>query len=63
MQIIEQTEFEKTKMYMKCSKKELISMLIESNRILRSITPSIKHEVIDAPSVCSSLYRQWNHTK
>jgi len=34
MQIIEQTPEEKMAMYMKCTKKELCSMLIECNRIL-----------------------------
>lgn len=36
MQVIEMTDKEKLKMYMKCSKKELAKMLIESNRILFS---------------------------
>lgn len=32
LQVIEQTDEEKFKMYMKCSKKKLIEMLIESNK-------------------------------
>ena len=34
MQIVEQTHEEKIAMYMKCTKKELIEMLIECNRLL-----------------------------
>jgi hypothetical protein len=34
LQIIEQSREEKEKMYMKCTKKQLISMLIESNALL-----------------------------
>ena len=37
MQTIEQTFDEKFKMYKRCKKKELIKMLIESNRILDSM--------------------------
>lgn len=36
MQVIEQTHDEKMAMYMKCTKKELASMLIECNRILEA---------------------------
>lgn len=36
VQVIEMTDKEKLKMYMKCSKKELAKMLIESNRIVFS---------------------------
>lgn len=36
MQEIEQTDEEKLKMYMGCSKAKLAKMLIECNRILRS---------------------------
>ena len=34
MQVIEQTDDEKLKMYMKCTKKELAEMLIQCNKIL-----------------------------
>ena len=34
MQVIEQTDEEKLKMYMKCKKKDLAKMLIESNKHL-----------------------------
>lgn len=36
MRIAEQTDEEKLKKYMKCTKKELAKMLIESNRIIQS---------------------------
>ena len=34
IQIVKQTESEKIAMYMKCSKKELISMLMENQRLV-----------------------------
>ena len=37
VQEVEQTHEEKVNMYMKCDKKELINMLIESNKHLKSI--------------------------
>ncbi len=39
LQIIEQTYEEKVKMYMKCTKKELIQMLLENQRILNLLHP------------------------
>lgn len=49
MQIVEQTHEEKVKMYMKCSKKELIAMLIECNRIIssRPLTFSVSSDAIN----------------
>lgn len=38
MQIIPQTHDEKVKMYMECSKKKLIEMLIQCNNIIGSLT-------------------------
>lgn len=34
IQVIEQTQEQKIEMYMKCTKHELVEMLIECNRIL-----------------------------
>jgi len=34
MQIVEQTDEEKLKMYMKCKKKELAEMLINANKVM-----------------------------
>lgn len=34
LQVIETTDKQKTKMYMKCTKKELIKMLIQANKVL-----------------------------
>ncbi len=42
--IIEQTDAEKMTMYMKSSKKELISMLIECNKVIDKFTPIINTE-------------------
>ena len=39
IQIIEQTDEEKMAMYMKCTKKELIEMLIQANKHLDSFRP------------------------
>ena len=39
LRIVEQTHGEQVKMYMKCSKKELIEMLIENGRILNLQRP------------------------
>ena len=39
VQIVEQTYDEKVKMYNKLSKKELIMMLIESNKVIGTIRP------------------------
>lgn len=41
LQIIEQNDEEKRKMYNKCSKKELITMLIEANKALNRIQPKV----------------------
>ncbi len=35
LQIVEQTHEEKVKIYMKCTKRKLIEMLIENNRIIK----------------------------
>ncbi len=42
MQIVEQTHDEKIKMYMKCTKTELIQMLIQCNKHLSKTKVSIK---------------------
>lgn len=36
MQVIEMTDKEKLKMYMKCNKKELAKMLIQCNKLIES---------------------------
>ena len=41
MRIIEQTDEEKKKMYMKIPKEEIVSMLIECNKALKMLTPVI----------------------
>lgn len=51
-QIVEQTDEEKEKMYMKCTKKELVKMLIEANRILQNIRPV----VVEYPDCVSGTY-------
>ncbi len=42
-QILTQTEKERTAMYMKCSKIELIKMLIQANKVIDSITNNVKN--------------------
>lgn len=46
LQVVEQTEEEQMKMYMKLSKKEIIKMLIEANKHLRNIPPTIVYPFI-----------------
>lgn len=41
MQVVEQTYEEKVAMYMKCTKKELIAMLIQCNLLLRPEKPYV----------------------
>lgn len=41
IQVIEQTHEEKLAMYMKLPKKQVVEMLIECNRIIRAITPTV----------------------
>ncbi len=41
LQVVEQTEEEQMKMYMKLSKKEIIKMLIEANKHLNRIQPKV----------------------
>jgi hypothetical protein len=57
MQVIEQTQEEKLKMYMKFSKVELAKMLIECNRILEAQMQVkdivVKAEVIGQYCACS----------
>jgi hypothetical protein len=55
MQIVEQSDEEKMKMYMKCTKKELASMLIECNRILSNIKPQITYQESD---LCGHVFIQ-----
>lgn len=43
-QVIEQTDEEKMTMYMKLSKKEIISMLIECNKFIDKFTPQVVEE-------------------
>lgn len=43
MQIIEQTKEEKMAMYMKLPKKQLVEMLIESNRVLDTLAKTVKY--------------------
>lgn len=40
-QVIKQTDEEKMAMYMKLLKKEIISMLIEANKFIDKVTPTI----------------------
>ena len=44
LQVVEQTHEEKVSMYMKCTKKQLVDMVIECNRILSLITPTVKYD-------------------
>ena len=44
LQIVEQTHEQKVAMYMKSPKKELIEMLIESNRLLLPVDSGIKQQ-------------------
>ena len=46
-----QTDKEKMTMYMKLSKKELIDMLIECNRVVESITPI----VVETKTLCGGF--------
>jgi hypothetical protein len=41
LRIIETTDEEKTEMYMKCTKSELTRMLIECNKIIDKIAPTV----------------------
>lgn len=41
MQVVPQTHEEKVAMYMKCTKKQLVEMVIECNRILDTIKPTV----------------------
>lgn len=56
MQVIEQTHDEKMKMYMKCSKKKIIEMLIECNRILDAQSQAGEYFV--QPDVLGSNFNQ-----
>lgn len=41
MQIIKQTDKEKMVMYMRCTKKKLALMLIQANKIVESVKPTL----------------------
>lgn len=43
MQIIKQTDRQKTTMYMKLPKKKLVNMLIQCNKIIDSMTPIVAY--------------------
>ena len=47
-QVIKQTDEEKTKMYMKVSKKKLIEMLIQCNKIIENYSRQINNSFISA---------------
>lgn len=47
IQIVKQTHKEKIEMYMKSTKKELIEMLIECNRLLDSKGKEFKHTTVE----------------
>lgn len=52
IQIIEQTDEEKTAMYMKCNKAELVMMLIECNkRINQLVKPNGSYAILGPPDV------------
>ncbi|MDA3806306.1 MAG: hypothetical protein PF440_00190 [Thiomicrorhabdus sp.] len=48
-QVVEQTYEEKVAMYMKSKKKKLIEMLIEANRMLDLINPTITYPILGPP--------------
>jgi hypothetical protein len=52
--VIEQTDEQKTEMYMKLSKKELVSILIQCNKIIEAMKPRI--EVLYSRNGC--IYRR-----
>ncbi len=59
VQRIEQTYEEKVEMFQKCSKEELIEMLIESNRLLDTFTGNdsngkLKYNVVDEQQLQNS---------
>ena len=47
MQIVEQTHEEKVKMYMKCTKKELISMLLQNQMLLENFTLPLVSPILE----------------
>jgi hypothetical protein len=47
MQVLEMTDEEKVAMYMKCTKAELVKMLIESNKQLNNVLkPTVQYPVL-----------------
>ncbi len=44
LQVVEQTHEEKIAMYMECSKEKLIEMLMENQRIVKQLTPSVIYD-------------------
>lgn len=62
MQIIEQTDEEKMTMYMKLEKEEIISMLIQTHKVLDSLLPRVyiptSNVLLNYTSICSHNFRQ-----
>lgn len=56
MQILEQTDEEKMAMYMKLEKEEIISMLIQTHKVLDSLLPRV--HVLPYISTCTHNFRQ-----
>lgn len=52
IQTIEMTEPEKVAMYMKCTKKKLITMLLENQRLVKHFTP--KFTIVESP--CNNYF-------
>lgn len=59
MQIVEQTEKERVKMYMKLPKKKIIEMLIECNNIIYGIANEKSHKN-NVYGIDSSIHRSYN---
>lgn len=56
MQILEQTDKEKMAMYMKLEKEEIISMLIQTHKVLDSLLPRV--QVLPYVNTCTHNFRQ-----
>ena len=54
VQILEQTQEEKVKMYMKCTKKELISMLLQNQMLLEMATSNFRK--LDASTTFETMH-------
>lgn len=63
MQVIEMTEKERFKMYMKCSKKELVKMLMENQRMNKCLiekeSPTVTIKDLNRTRTGSSEYTDY----